>query len=59
MFETARAHSAGCRALRTKTRTTMSTEDGLIPSGRPSPDVMSHTEAWIEPTGGDTYSSLC
>lgn len=37
----------------------MSTEPGAIQSGRPCVEDKSQTEAWIVPTGGEAYSSLC
>jgi len=51
---TARPHSSGWRALITKTSMTMSTVPGMMSDGRLG-DVMSHTDAWIVPTGGEVY----
>lgn len=58
ILEMARAHSEGCRALRTNTRTRMSAERGARPGGGSTED-RSQTAAEIVPHGGDTYRALC
>ena len=58
MLLTARAHSSGWSALRTKTSIAISTVPGSNPGGRPSGEVRSQTDAWIVPTGGDVYKGL-
>jgi hypothetical protein len=52
MLCSARAHSSGCNALNTKTRTMMSTLPSVRSVGNPSVEVRSHTADDIEPVGG-------
>ena len=59
MLDIVRDHSFGCKALKTKIKITISAVQGSIPSGSPSDDVISHTEACIVPAGGDLYRGLC
>jgi hypothetical protein len=58
MFEMARGHSEGCRALRTNMRTRMSAERGASPGGGEADDK-SQTAAVIVPQGGDVYRTFC